>query len=96
MRTKIKTLLVTMAACLLGFTGCSSVIKEGTIVDKDYKPEHHIYTWNGRCVIRTHFPDKYIFTIEDEIEGESQQNRIEVSCEDYYLYEVGDCYSTEN
>ena len=96
MGTKIKTLLVTMTACLLVFTGCSSVIKEGTIVDKDYKPEHYIYTWNGRCVIRTHFPDKYIFTIEDEIEGESQQNRIEVSCEDYYSYEVGDWYSTEN
>ena len=96
MRTKIKTLLVTMTARLLGFTGCSSAIKEGTIVDKEYRPEHYIYTWNGRCVIRTHFPDKYIFTIEDEIEGESQQNRIEVSCEDYYSYEVGDWYSTEN
>lgn len=40
--------------------------------------------------------EQYIFTIEDEIEGESQQNRIEVSCEDYYSYEVGDWYSAEN
>ena len=47
--------------------------------------------------------DKKIYVIEDkkilwedEIEGESQQNRIEVSCEDYYSYEVGDWYSTEN
>ena len=47
MRTKIKTLLVTMTACLLGFTGCSSAIKEGTIVDKEYSPSHYEYVLIG-------------------------------------------------
>lgn len=96
MRTKIKTLLVTMTACLIGFTGCSSAIKEGTIVDKEYRPEHYTYVLAGKIVTPIYISEQYFFTVEDEIEGKLQQNRIEVSCEDYYSYEVGDWYSTEN
>ena len=51
MRTKIKTLLVTMTACLLGFTGCSSAIKEGTIVDKEYRPSLYEYVMIGRHAV---------------------------------------------
>ena len=85
-----------MTACLLGFTGCSSAIQEGTIIDKEYRPSHYEYVMIGRYASSIYISEQYIFTIEDEIEGESQQNRIEVSCEDYYSYEVGDWYSTEN
>ena len=96
MRTKIKSLLVAMIACLIGFIGCSSAIKEGTIVDKEYRPSHYTYVLVGKIMTPIHISEQYFFTVEDEIEGESQQNRIEVSCEDYYSYEVGDWYSTEN
>jgi hypothetical protein len=96
MRTKIKALLATMTACLLGFTGCSSAIKEGTIVDKEYRPSHYTYVSAGKIITPIYISEQYFFTVEDEIEGESQQNRIEVSCEDYYSYKVGDWYSTEN
>ena len=40
--------------------------------------------------------EQYFFTVEDEIEGKLQRKDIEVSCDDYYSYEVGDWYSTEN
>lgn len=96
MRTKIKTFLVAMTACLLGFTGCSSAIKEGTIVDKEYRPSHYEYVLIRGYASSIYISEQYFFTVEDEIKGESQQNRIEVSCEDYYSYEVGDWYSTEN
>lgn len=96
MKTKIKSLLVVMVMCVAGFTGCSSSIEEGTIVDKEYRPSHYTYVSAGKIITPIYISEQYFFTVEDEIEGESQQNRIEVSCEDYYSYEVGDWYSTEN
>lgn len=96
MRTKIKTLLVTMTACLLGFTGCSSAIKEGTIIDKEYKPSHYEYVMIGSYASSIYISEQYFFTVEDEIEGKLQRKDIEVSCDDYYSYEVGDWYSIEN
>ena len=96
MRTKIKTLLVTMTACLLGFTGCSSAIKEGTIVGKEYRPSHYTYVLVGKIMTPIHISEQYFFTVEDEIEGKLQRKDIEVSCDDYYSYEVDDWYSTEN
>lgn len=96
MRTKIKTLLVTMTACLLGFTGCSSAIKEGTIVDKEYRPSYYGYVLIGGYTSSIYISEQYFFTVEDEIEGKLQRKDIEVSYDDYYSYEVGDWYSTEN
>ena len=96
MKTKIKSLLVTMTACLIGFTGCSPAIKEGTIVDKDYRPGHYTYVSVGKIITPIYNSEQYFFTVEDEIEGKLQRKDIEVSCDDYYSYEVGDWYSTEN
>ena len=96
MRPKIKTLLATMTVCLLGFTGCSSAIKEGTIVDKEYRPSHYAYVSTGKIITPIYISEQYFFTVEDEIEGKLQRKDIEVSCDDYYSYEVGDWYSTEN
>ena len=61
MRTKIKTLLVTMTACLLGFTGCSSAIKEGTIVDKEYRPSHYEYVMIGRYASSIYISEQYFY-----------------------------------
>lgn len=96
MKTKIKSLLVTMTACLIGFTGCSPAIKEGTIVDKEYRPGHYTYVSVGKIITPIYNSEQYFFTVEDEIEGKLQRKDIEVSCDDYYSYEVGDWYSTEN
>lgn len=96
MRTKIKTLLVAMTVCLLGFTGCSSAVKEGTIVDKEYRPSYYKYVLIGKIMTPIYISEQYFFTVEDEIEGELQRKDIEVSFDDYYSYEVGDWYSTEN
>ena len=96
MRAKIKTLLVTMTACLLGFTGCSSAIKERTIVDKEYRPSHYTYVSVGKIITPIYISEQYFFTVEDEIEGKLQRKDIEVSCDDHYSYEVGDWYSIEN
>lgn len=97
MKTKIKSLLVVMVMCVAGFTGCSSAIKEGTIVDKEYRPGCYTYVLIGQSMITPIYnPEQYFFTVEDEIEGKLQRKDIEVSCDDYYSYEVGDWYSTEN
>lgn len=96
MKTKIKSLLVIMVMCVAGFTGCSSAIKEGTIVDKEYRPGHYTYVSVGKIITPIYNSEQYFFTVEDEIEGKLQRKNIEVSCDDYYSYEVGDWYSTEN
>lgn len=96
MKSKIKSLLVVMVMCVVGFTGCSPAIKEGTIVDKEYRPSHYTYVSVGKIITPIYNSEQYFFTVEDEIEGELQRNRIEVSCDDYNSYEVDDWYSTEN
>lgn len=102
MKTKIKSLLAVTVMCLIGLTGCFSAIeegtaiKEGTIVDKEYRPSYYTYMLFGKYITPNYNPEQYFFIVKGEIEGESQQNKIEVSCDDYYSYEVGDWYSTEN
>lgn len=59
MRTKIKILLVTMTVCLIGFTGCSSAIKEGTIVDKEYRPSHYTYVSVGKIITPIYISEQY-------------------------------------
>ena len=52
--------------------------------------------WSGDMRVQFIFQNNIFFTVEDEIEGKLQTKDIEVSCDDYYSYEVGDWYSIEN
>ena len=44
----------------------------------------------GKIITPIYISEQYFFTVEDEIEGKLQRKDIEVSCDDYYSYEVGD------
>lgn len=96
---KIKIILLSVALLILFIlTGCSN-IKEGTIVDKYYRPPFVTtsFMYNGKIMIplTTSHPASYQLKIELEVDGEKQTNIIYVDSKTYEKYEIGDYYNKE-
>lgn len=99
MNIKRKMLAVLAAAVSFGviFTGCAGSIESGTVIDKEYKPEHtsttYIRTSNGIMVpCSTHHDAKYEIKLSGEENGEKVTGWIYVSEEVYNSYNIGNYY----
>lgn len=96
---KKKILAVFAAVFSLGiiFTGCASSIETGTVIDKEYEPDHistvYIRTGNGIMMpYSTHHDAKYEIKLSGEKDGELVTDLIYVSEETYKSYNIGDYY----
>lgn len=97
MKKKILAVLAAVISCSAIFTGCAGNIESGTVIDKEYKPEHtstmYIRTGNGVMVpCSTHHDAKYEIKLSGEENGEKVTGWIYVSEETYKSYNIGDYY----
>lgn len=98
MKIKIILLSVLVLIGLIILTGCSN-IKEGTIVDKYYRPPFVTtsFMYNGKIMIplTVSHPASYQLKIELEVDGEKKSRIIYVDSKTYEKYDIGDYYNKE-
>ncbi|MDE6020827.1 MAG: hypothetical protein K2H01_07530 [Ruminococcus sp.] len=96
-KKKILAVLAAVVSCGVIFTGCADGIESGTVIDKEYKPEHtyttYIRTSNGIMVpCSTHHDAQYKIKLSGEENGETVTGWIYVSESVYESYNIGDYY----
>ena len=99
---KISILIILIIAIII-IIGCEYDygIKQGTIIDKQYRTEYITYTYTtsyvGSSIIRTpiplHQPETYNIHIQKEEEGKTKDCWIEITKEEYEKYNIGDYYN---
>lgn len=89
---------------MISLSACVNKLTEGTIVDKEYQEEYSYVTYitifNGKTstlIPQVHTsPEKYIFYISGDIDGETITESHYTDPITYSKYEIGDFYVIEN
>lgn len=96
----ILKLILPLILCLMALTGCDNreeyIGIEGTVVEKEFEPEHYIttYVYTGKVLIPiiNRIPDTWTLTVEYETDGETEKIRYEVTEALFNEYGIGDKY----
>lgn len=81
-----------VGAIAIGVQNESNRITEGIIVDKQFFPEESYYSGTRDSSTYHHNPERHLFLLRGEKNGETVEYWCEVGPEDYDRYHTGDYY----
>lgn len=91
--------LATIVATIFfaGWNNANNRITEGFVIDKQYRAAYTTTTYSGigenRIAIPHRHPERYIFTIEGDKDGETVQYTFDVTETQYEQYSIGDYFT---
>lgn len=95
--TGIAALVFVIIYIAMAISNACNRITEGTIVDKRYFTSYTTTTYhtaaNGDSVaVPKYVPERYVFTIEGEKNGDAVQYTFDVTAEEFHEYSIGDYF----
>lgn len=70
-------------------------VKEGKVVDKDYRSAYTTMMRSGRVLVPQYHPESYQIKIQKEIEGKMKSIWMNVDKDTYHNIKIGDYYGKE-
>lgn len=68
-------------------------VKEGQVIDKDYRSAYTTMMSCGKSLIPQYYPESYKLQIQKEIDGKAKAIWITVDSDTYHKINVGDYYN---
>ena len=88
---------IVAAIFIAEWNNANNRITEGFVVDKQYRAAYTTTTYSGtgenRIAIPRRHPERYIFTIEGNKDGETVQYTFDVTASQYEQYSIGDYFT---